>query len=107
MDLVQIWEIGRDVVAAVALLAAGGGGIYVVRKRGKAVADGVVSDEWKELAQVRGQAIDDMEKRIGELDSRIAHLEGAYDALQGMKATEIADEVVARLQGGRHLELGI
>ncbi len=104
IDLVQVWEIGRDVLAVVAVLAAGGGGIYVIKKKSKAVADGVVSDEWKELAEVRGGAIDDMEKRIGELEGRIAHLEGAYDALQALKATEIADEVVVRLSG-RHLEI--
>ena len=103
MDLIQVWEIGRDILAGVAVLAAGSGGVWAYRKRGKTVAEGVVSDEWRGLAEVRGQAIDDMNEKIQQLENRIAHLEGAYAALQGLKSTEIADEVVSRLQGARHL----
>ncbi len=101
MDYVAIWEVGRDVLAALAVLSAGAGGIWAYRKKGRAVAEGVVADEWSELAKVRGQTIEDMDKRIQQLESRIAHLEGAYAALQGLKSTEIADEVVSRLVG-RH-----
>jgi TolA-binding protein len=106
MDLIQIWEIGRDLLAGAAVLAAGTGGVWAYKKKAKTVAEGVVSDEWRELAEVRGQTIDDMIKKIGELEERIARLEGSYAALQGLKSVEIADEVVSRLQSRRLVEAG-
>ncbi len=83
------------IAAGIAALGAAAGGLWAYRKKTKSVA----GDEWKELAEVRGQAIDDLYKKIEHLEGRIAHLEGAYAALQGLKATEIADEVVTRLDG--------
>ncbi len=106
MDLMQVWEIGRDLLAGAAVLAAGGGGVWAYKRKAKSVAEGVVSDEWRELAEVRGEAVDDMIKRIGDLEERISHLEGAYSALQSLKSTEIADEVVSRLQSRHLVEAG-
>ncbi len=83
------------VAAAIAALGAAAGGFWAYKRKAKSA----VVEEWKELAEVRGQAIDDMDKRILGLEERIAHLEGAYKALQGLKATDIADEVVVRLDG--------
>ena len=80
MDVMQVWEIGRDLLAGAAVLAAGGGGVWAYKRKAKSVAEGVVSDEWRELAEVRGEAVDDMIKRIEKLEARIAHLEGAYAA---------------------------
>ncbi len=83
------------IAAVIAAFGASAGGLWAYQKKVRSVA----SNEWKELAEVRGQAIEDMEGRIRKLEERIANLEGAYAALQGLKATEIADEVVARLDG--------
>ncbi len=81
------------IAAVIAALGAAAGGLWAYNKRAK----GIVTEEWKELAEVRGQTVDDLEKRVESLENRIAHLEGAYQALQALKASEIADEVVARL----------
>jgi len=99
MDPVVIYEWGRNIFAAIALLMGGAGGVWAYLKKARGVAEGVVVDEWKELAEVRGETIDDMEGRLQKLEDRITHLEGAYAAMQSLKATEIADEVVARLEG--------
>lgn len=56
-------------------------------------------DELKELADTRGQRINDLESHIIRLEARIAKLEGAYEALQRFKVNEIANAVVAKLVG--------
>ena len=99
MDPVIIYEWGRNIFAGIALLMGGAGGVWAYLRKAKTVAEGVVADEWKELAEVRGHTIDDCNERMNKLEERIAHLEGAYQALQALKASEIADEVVARLDG--------
>lgn len=55
------------------------------------------ASELAELAETRGDRIADLESEVHLLELRISKLEGAYQALQTIKATEIADEVVARL----------
>ncbi len=84
------------IAAVIAALGAAAGGLWAYKRKVK----GTVAEEWKELAEVRGQTVDDLEKRVKDLEKRIAHLEGAYQTLQAFKASEIADEVVARL--GEH-----
>lgn len=53
--------------------------------------------ELAELAYTRAERIDDLEKELRQMETRLATLEGAYAGLQAMKATEIAEEVIARL----------
>lgn len=54
-------------------------------------------EELSNLVDTRGETIQDQALRITELETRVAKLEAAYEALQGLKASEIADEVVSRL----------
>jgi len=53
--------------------------------------------ELAELAYTRAERIDDLEKELRQMETRLATLEGAYAGLQAMKATEIAEEVIVRL----------
>ena len=53
--------------------------------------------ELEELADTRGKTIEDLKNKVASLESEMATLRGQMQALQGLKATEIADEVVARL----------
>lgn len=53
--------------------------------------------ELAELANTRGDRIEDLEKELRAMEIRLSTLEGAYAGLQAMKATEIADEVMTRL----------
>jgi uncharacterized coiled-coil protein SlyX len=93
----QVIEIGRSVLAVVGLVGGLGIGGYAAVKRARAVGEKTVSNEWRELAEVREEKITHLETKMVELETRLAHLEGAYAALQELKVTEIADRVVARL----------
>ncbi len=53
--------------------------------------------EWRLLADSRGERNKDLETEVAELRREMDELRGEVKALQGLKATEIADEVVARL----------
>lgn len=54
-------------------------------------------EELQGLADTRGKRIEDLEHEIRQLTQKLSQLEGRVAALQGLKATEIADEVVSRL----------
>ena len=54
-------------------------------------------EELKILADTRGDRIHDLETEVDELRREVAELRGQVAALQAFKASEIADEVVARL----------
>ncbi len=54
--------------------------------------------ETKELAETRGKRIHDLEVDVKRLAGQVAHLEGALEAYQGIKAEEIAAAVVRLLE---------
>jgi TolA-binding protein len=63
--------------------------------------------ELQELAETRGQRIGDQDDKIRrqddkirELEFKLAELNGQIQAMQALKASEIADEVVVRLNNG-------
>lgn len=86
--LPELWQLISILTAIV------GGAVYIksslVRQR---------SDELSELAATRGDRILDLEAEVHRMQERIAKLEGAYEALEGLKVDKIADAVVARLVG--------
>ena len=54
--------------------------------------------ETKELAETRGKRIHDLEVDVRRLAGQVAHLEGALEAYQRIKAQEIAVEVARLLE---------
>lgn len=54
-------------------------------------------DEWRQLAEARGEKVSDMESQIQELRQDVAEMRGQLTALQAMKADEIAGKVAALL----------
>ena len=54
-------------------------------------------EELELLVETRGNRIKDQDDRISELELRVANLAGQVETIQRLKAIEIADEVVARL----------
>ncbi len=54
--------------------------------------------ETRELADTRGQRIDDLEDEVTRLGRKVDHLEGALEAYQRIKADEIAVEVARLLE---------
>jgi uncharacterized coiled-coil protein SlyX len=95
--------------AVLGLLGVVGGGAYAAKRRydqnrhvnaelEEAGISDAVAEEWKELAKVRGDAIEDMKTQIRELTNRVAQLEGAYAALELMKEQSIAEKVVDLLE---------
>lgn len=77
------------------IIAAGAGTIfYITGHYAKAR-----HEELEELVSTRGNRIEDLEKKVDYQGQEIHELKGMVQAIQAMKATEIADEVVARLQG--------
>jgi len=54
-------------------------------------------EELEQLADTRGERIKDQEVRILELEKAVAEMRGQMQAIQALKATEIADQVVAQL----------
>ncbi len=54
--------------------------------------------ETRELADTRGDRIDDLEDEVRELKGKVEHLEGAMEAIQRLKASEIAVEVARLLE---------
>ena len=88
-------------LGGVGLVGAGGAFVRTKYKQLKAVNEAVgpdaVKEAWKDLALAREQKIEDMDKEIQALESRISKLEGAYEALQALKEGTIADRVVELL----------
>jgi len=54
-------------------------------------------EELELLAETRGERIKDQEARILELERAVAEMRGQMQAIQALKATEIADQVIAQL----------
>jgi TolA-binding protein len=83
MPLAEVWQVILVVAAVV------GAAVYVtstlVRQR---------HEELEKLAETRGNRIEDLEKKVDEQNRRIAALEGQMQAIQSIKAQEIAVEVV-------------
>ena len=78
-------------VVTFAILVAGAA-IYIVSAIRK-----TRTTELAELAETRGNRISDLEKELRSVETRLAKLEGAYAGLQALKVTEIADEILSRL----------
>lgn len=55
--------------------------------------------EWKNLADARGEVNDDLREQLVQVRREVDELRGQVTAMQALKVTEIADEVVARLNG--------
>ena len=55
------------------------------------------NEELANLAETRGHRISDQDEKIRRLEESVAELRGQVLAMQALKATEIADEVFARL----------
>lgn len=55
------------------------------------------NDELQQLAETRGETIKDLRAEVEDLRRDVAHLTGMVTALNGIKANEIADLVVAKL----------
>jgi len=79
------WEVG--VIDIVFILVAGGIAWLMIRK-----------GELRELADTRGKRIDDLTAEVAALTAKVASIEGQMEAIQRIKAEEIAIEV-ARLLG--------
>lgn len=56
--------------------------------------------EWKELAQVREEANEDLRRRVTELEQKAAHLEGQLQAYMALKSDEIVLKVIQGLEKG-------
>lgn len=54
--------------------------------------------ELEQLADTRGERIDDLEKRVEEQAAKVAALEAKIGALVDLKADDIANRVVDRLR---------
>lgn len=54
-------------------------------------------EELEQLAETRGERIRDQDEKIARLEEAVAELRGQVQAMQALKASQIADEVVARL----------
>jgi dephospho-CoA kinase len=52
------------------------------------------ADEWKGLAEARGEQVDDFRNQIQELREEVGEMRGAIKALEAVKATQIAEKVV-------------
>ena len=50
-------------------------------------------EELEELADTRGQRVEDLEKRLAEQNERILHLEGQMAAMLALKTSEIVSGV--------------
>ena len=57
-------------------------------------------EELQALVDTRGQRIKDQDERIQALELKVEKLAGQIEAIQRLKAIEIAEEVVARLNKG-------
>ena len=55
------------------------------------------NNEWRQLAESRGQRIDDLVEEMATLQERMGRLESRMEVIQEFKAHEIATMVVARL----------
>lgn len=55
-------------------------------------------DELADLAETRGETIDDLRTELHELQAKVALLEGQMQAIQSIKAREIAVEVARFLR---------
>lgn len=54
--------------------------------------------ELEELAETRGSRIEDLEDQIGRLTTKVQQLEGRFQALQDLKAEQIATVVANKLR---------
>lgn len=55
-------------------------------------------EELEELADTRGHRIQDLEKQVINLQEKVTHLEGRFQALQDLKVEAIANHVVEKLK---------
>lgn len=94
-------EIIRVVIAVIGGISALTLGGYAAWKKTKAVGEKAVREEWRDLATVRAEKIEELEHRLVVMEGRISNLEGAYAALQDLKVNEIAARVVERLLDAR------
>lgn len=53
--------------------------------------------EWRNVADAREAKIEAMEEKINDLQNKVSHIEGQYDALQSMKIDQIAEATAARV----------
>lgn len=53
--------------------------------------------EYRELAEARGNKVEDLQNEIDELKNRLSYLEGQVEAMTRLKAEQIADYVVKKL----------
>jgi hypothetical protein len=85
------WQLALNIVGFVALAV--GGYAYL---RSHTVKLNVT--ETQKLATTRGERIVDLEAEVHRLSERLARVEGQMEAIQRLKAQEIAVEVVALLR---------
>lgn len=77
------------------LVAIAGGFVYLRSSLAKQS-----HDELSELAETRGNTIDDLRDELHSLQRKVASLEGQMAAIQAIKAREIATEVARILKHG-------
>ena len=85
------WQLTINVVGFIALAV--GAGLYVKSNTAKQN-----TEETHQLAETRGKRIVDLEAEIHRLSDRLSKVEGQMQALQALKAQEIASEVARLLR---------
>lgn len=80
-----------DVISFLALVI--GAGLYIRSNAAKAN-----TQETHQLAETRGERIVDLEAEVHRLSDRLSKVEGQMNALQALKAQEIASEVARLLR---------
>lgn len=87
-DVLQFW------IAIISFVTVGVLGFWYLRSSIVKARQGELAG----LVEARGERIGDLEAQVGRLETRLAQLEGQFQALQALKAEEIALEV-SRLLG--------
>ncbi len=96
MNLVSIFaahggfHTDTSVVVMVAIVLAG-----VV---GAAIARFMDKSNWRDVAESRGEEIDDYERRLGELEEKVENLEAQVEGLIALKSEQIAHLVLEGME---------